>query len=176
MKKLLLLVPAAAALALGLAVAREATAGDTPVVSPVLSPGIIRLFTTKVYGKVDISAAKTGEFANMTCEKLSVSASSVAQTPCSPGGGFCVPQSKWTHTQSALTQGATPTTCNYSILVPAGQAFGLGSSTQANYCLGSGFTNVNLKPGPSTGQLTVAVGAAKEADLTVTSFTRECIN
>jgi hypothetical protein len=177
MKKLFLLVPAAA-LCVSLMATGEADAGDVPVVqrAAVVNPNIFKLFTTSVHGTVDMSAAKNGEYAGMTCDKLSVSATSVATNPCQPGSGFCVNSPKWTHTQTALTNGSSPTLCNYSILVPAGQAFGLSANTQVNLCGGSGLTYVTLKQTASTGQLTVPLGGSKEADLVITNFQKACIN
>jgi hypothetical protein len=170
MKKLYVQVSAVALLA-GVFTAATASADGLQ-----LSPVVLRLFATKIHGTLDMSAAKKGEFASMTCDKLSVAATSVAQNPCTPGSGFCVPTPKWVHTEMQLTAGQTPTTCSYSILVPAAQPFGLSVNTQVNLCGGSGLTMVSVKPGPSTGQLSVPVGGSKEADLLVTAFTRECIN
>jgi hypothetical protein len=175
MKKLVLLVPALC-LAVGLMTTDEdATAGE-PARAVVLNPVILKVFATSVHGTVDMSAAKNGQYAGMTCDKLSVSASSVEMKPCAPGGGFCVQTPKWVHTQAALTQGANPNLCNYSILVPAGSAFGLNVGTQVNLCGGSGFTGVTLKPSPATGSITVPVGGSKEEDLAIASFVKECIN
>jgi hypothetical protein len=176
MKKLLLLAPALC-LAVGLMTTEEdATAGEPVNRAVLVNPAVLQFYTTTVHGTVDMTAAKNGQFAGMTCDKLSVSASSVEMKPCAPGGGFCFQSPKWVHTQSTLTPTANPAICSYNIAVPAGSAFGLNVGTQVNVCGGSGFTGVSVKPSPSTGQLSVPFGGSKQADLIVTSFNRECIN
>ena len=165
---------------LGLMAGTDATAGEpapAQTANPArlaVNPAILRAFATTVHGTVDMTAARNGQFASVTCDKLSVSASSVATNPCPPGGGFCVPTPKWTHTEAHLTPTANPAICNYSILVPGGQAFGLSVGVQVSPCGGSGFAAVMMKMSPSMGAQTVPFGGSKEAPLVISAFVPEC--
>ena len=175
MKKLVLLVPAAI-LTVGLMASQDAAAGDTVQRAPIaVNPAIFKLFTTAVKGTVDMSAAKNGIFAGMTCDKLGISATSQKQiTPTCPAGQLCFSHPQWVHSQSKLGNGADANHCTYEILVPGGSAFTLSVGSQYNLCGGSGITTVTLKTEP--GSITVPFGTTKEVDLAISAFNKECIN
>jgi hypothetical protein len=174
MKKLFLLVPAAI-LTVGLMASEDATAGNPTPAQVALSPVALRLFTTQVKGTVDMSAARNGAYAGMTCAQLSVSATSQQMvTPTCPAGQLCFAYPKWVHSESKLTNGADANHCTYDILVPGGSAFTLSMGTQVNTCQGSGITGIILKTNP--GSITVPFGSTKDVDLAITSFNKECIN
>jgi hypothetical protein len=178
-KKLVILSVAGCGI-LVLTAGADATAGQpapAQTASPArlaVSPAILRPLTTSIHGTLDMTAAKTGKFASITCDKMSVTAASIATIPCQPGAGFCVPTAKWTHAQAALTPTANPAICNFNVFVAGGQAFALSASTSVHPCGGSGFAYVALKASPSTGQQTVPVGTSKEANLVVSAFVAEC--
>jgi hypothetical protein len=136
---------------------------------------VLQPMSTSIHGTVDMTAARNGQFASLTCDALEVSATSVAMTTCPSGGGSCVPQPKWSHSDLHLTATSNPAICKYSILVPGGRAFGLSVTARQTMCYGGGgFLEVLLKKTPSTGRQTVAYGASKEADLAISQFAELC--
>jgi hypothetical protein len=149
--------------ALVLGVVSAADAGAVPPTSAPAPTAIRRFFATNVTGTIDVSALKTDAFAGFKCSDIVLGVQSVEQVGAP--GAIKVP--KWTRYANA-TGTLSSGTCAYTIPVPGKSAF-FFSTLQGSGPYDCDIITLATSSFPS-GILTVAFGAAKSENFTVTAM------